>query len=851
MGNKTSFNNTNVLKIFKIDELNRMNNILISIDLMFIQKNVKTKRFRFIDINKNIINVDINTFLENNPKFFCKNHLYNFKNVLYKGNAIKIIANSKINIIDEDYLFNKDEYISIKDISKIDDNTIINFYSKISSFSLIDNSIQTIEGLNIKFELNKYLIKNISNNGITYFRNFIKKGNKIESTKISYINSLEKTFIQFIFYDYKEENIFNEIIIENNIIKINNVFISYEIKKKAKLRYYAEKIILKGNKNELTFYMYFYKGQINSVVCFINIIGGYYYEFLYQTLDIESLPHYQIISINNNNINITKYDCFQNKFKRRFNILNIEKQKIIREKIIFEENKEDIQINTYTNNFNSWNSWQIFIIIKDKTQYIFSESKIKLTLEKKEFNLESQFEKQLENFYRKYKKVSLLSDYKTDFKTQFGLIFNDKYILKRDKEDSNKGDNKKDKDNLIEDFVSNSSKESIDGNDIENDNENNYNYQDYFQKGFTEYDFKNDKTQYLKIKRLSFLIICKYKDKEELDEEISKLKFIIETSKRKEYIDYIDRIRILLAYVNGLVFDSENSEIKLCFLDNPKYGRILSNAHNFLISIYDKLNEESALYKICSQYNTYIKYNYTVGHHSFTGSLLTINDVKMDLYNLAFPYYFVYYDINYKDWAYFHPNSENVFINLSLFNGFKGYIQNLKGDDAERVSFLMSLVLIHERGGHSKVNEIIDNNSPRYYYLETFKVSIILKKESGYLLETVICPKNLVELLNQYDFPLTLKDVNLFIEPDFQKLNEEIEKENISSDNDDDNNIKNSKKPKKKNQKNKKKKKLSRRYLFFKYNTITQDMAIDDNSFDSEEFQMFLNLEENTKRKKY
>ena len=86
MGNKTSFNNTNVLKIFKIDELNRMNNVLISIDLMFIKKTVKTKRFRFIDINKNIINVDINTFLENNPKFFCKNHLYNFKNVLYKIN---------------------------------------------------------------------------------------------------------------------------------------------------------------------------------------------------------------------------------------------------------------------------------------------------------------------------------------------------------------------------------------------------------------------------------------------------------------------------------------------------------------------------------------------------------------------------------------------------------------------------------------------------------------------------------------------------------------------------------------------------------------------------------------------
>ena len=86
MSNKTSFNNTNSLKVFKINELNGMDNILISIDLIFIEKKVKIKKFRFQDINKNTINIDINPFLENNPKFFCKNHLYNFKNVLYKIN---------------------------------------------------------------------------------------------------------------------------------------------------------------------------------------------------------------------------------------------------------------------------------------------------------------------------------------------------------------------------------------------------------------------------------------------------------------------------------------------------------------------------------------------------------------------------------------------------------------------------------------------------------------------------------------------------------------------------------------------------------------------------------------------
>ena len=91
----------------------------------------------------------------------------------------------------------------------------------------------------------------------------------------------------------------------------------------------------------------------------------------------------------------------------------------------------------------------------------------------------------------------------------------------------------------------------------------------------------------------------------------------------------------------------------MCLLEDHIYGKILSNAHNFLISIYDKLKEESSLYKIFSQYNTYIRYNYTIGHHSFTGSLLTLNDIKLDLSKFTFPYYFIYNCKSDDNWAYF------------------------------------------------------------------------------------------------------------------------------------------------------------------------------------------------------
>ena len=836
----------NALKIYQINELNDQNNIFISIDLMYMKVNNEIK---FIDINKNIINVDINSFLNVNPNYFGNNHLYAFQNVLYTKNKIQITSKSSINEINEDYLFNKDEYKLINNLSNINDNTILNFYSKISSFSFINNSIQTKEGVNVKLELNNHLIKKISTNGITYFRNFIKQGNQILSTKLSYINTFEETFIQFFFYDYKiKDNIYDRLIVENNDIIIDNDIIKYKIKKKIKSRYYVDKIILKGNKKELTFYLYLYKGQINNVVCFINIEGGYFYEYIYQSLDSKNLPDSQNIS----NQAIYQYDSFQNKYKRRFNILNIKKQVINREEIIFTNDDEDkdIKVNTYYNDFNQWNSWQIFIIIKDR-EYVFSETKIKMISEKKKINFEDTFEKELDKFYSEYKKKALVSEEKEVFEKKYSLLFQDKYIIKENSEEDSDENKKKDKKfDLIEDFVQNKSTESIDDN--ENNNEDNsYNYQKYLSEGFAEYDFENNKKQYLQIKKLSFLIICKFLDSDGLNNGISGLKYILLNLKKKIYIDYIDKIRILITYVNGIIFNSKKYQNNLCLLEDHIYGKILSNAHNFLISIYDKLKEESSLYKIFSQYNTYIRYNYTIGHHSFTGSLLTLNDIKLDLYKIALPYYFIYNSNSDNSWAYFDPNSQNVFINLSLFDEFKGDIYSLKNENFEQVSFLMSLVLIHERGGHSKVDEINENNSPRYYYLDNFKISIIKHKESDYLVEEVIYSGNLVSLLSNYEnFPLSLKNVDLFVQSNFNKLNELLIENNIKSDDIDDKEKKDSKKPKKKILR--KKKKIGMRgYLFSKFNFIIQGKKYDKNLYNDPEYQLFLNLEKNTKRKKY
>ena len=273
------------------------------------------------------------------------------------------------------------------------------------------------------------------------------------------------------------------------------------------------------------------------------------------------------------------------------------------------------------------------------------------------------------------------------------------------------------------------------------------------------------------------------------------------------------------------------------FVYNKLYRELLLKAHNFLILIYNNLNEDSTLYRIFNQYNSHIKYNHSVGHHSFIGSLLTLNDIKLDLYNLSLPYYFIY-DNKDKIWSYYEPVSKNVFINSHLFQ--KSFF-NLKDDDLERVSYLILLILINQRGAHSKIDDINENIFPRYYYLPNFKFVIMKKKESGNFIEQHFYSDNLIELLNDNEnFPLLLKDVNLFIQPTFIQLKELIDKNisNISH------NYSKETEYSLKPTLRKRKKILTRGYLFSKFNLIILDTTDEDFTkiYNDPEYKEYLKL---------
>ena len=854
--NYQEINFLNPLRIYNINTLNERNSeLLISTELKYILENTKKQ---FIDIYKNKVYIEVDDFLKENQKFFGLNQIYLFKNVLYQNNRIKIISISLIEEINEDFVINKKDYTEIKNMNNNTINHIINFKSKIKKFSLNDNSVFTVDGFKINFNSNLDLMNKISINGITYFNNFNINGNEINSTILSYINSFEDTIIELYFIDFNiKSNYFNQIIIENFTYKIKDNFFNYKIKKKIQLNYYAEKIFIKGESKILEFNLYVYKGQINHFTCFINIIGGYHFEFIYESLKKENLPIKQTININNKTYDISLSDNFDNTLKNRFCIINIPKQEIKKEEIIF----ENVVVNNNKIDYEDFYSWQIFYIITDK-KYIFSESKIEIIANKKEIKFNPEFENELYLFYKKYKIHYHLSIFQKEILRDYPIIFNDQFLIKEikirnekeidekkkiEETEKNKGKTKYEKMKaLIQDFINNKSFEKIHIKSEKNNNNNCLNYQNYIIQGFTHYNIKNTKKQYRQIKSLCCLLLCKYLHYHALDSAINKIRQILYRLKSLS-LSYIDKIQILLGYTNYILkYPYRTLNLVLLGENYDKVENLFYKSHNFLINLYDKLNEESALFRIFNEYNNYIKYNFSIGHHSFTGSLLNINNIKLDLYKISKPYYFLFYLKKSDKWGYYESNSKNTFINMDHFNEFKEDIELLNNEDTERVSFLISLVFIHERGGHGKLDNINVKDFPRYYYSNNFKIIMIKNSESGYVIDKIIYNNDLLESLYEIiNFPLTVKDVNLFVGTNFDKLNELMSSINNNIIFEDDNMMITTQKPKyiKRSKDNKNKRKRDSYYLC-KYNMISQDMKKDD-SYDlinDREYEIFLNI---------
>ena len=187
------------------------------------------------------------------------------------------------------------------------------------------------------------------------------------------------------------------------------------------------------------------------------------------------------------------------------------------------------------------------------------------------------------------------------------------------------------------------------------------NYRKYIELSFHKYIFENSKTQFERIKKLCFLYILKYKYFKdnyliyaELAFLLNNYNVIIECSKN---LQYIDRIRLLLAFTNNRLFDNEyNTKSFSTYLINLNDLKdeftYLKNAYKILYQILDNLNESSSFFIALHQLNSYIGYSFYSNNKMYTSSILTVEDVKLDFIKNNHEYFFVNKIENVKTYSY-------------------------------------------------------------------------------------------------------------------------------------------------------------------------------------------------------
>ena len=191
--------------------------------------------------------------------------------------------------------------------------------------------------------------------------------------------------------------------------------------------------------------------------------------------------------------------------------------------------------------------------------------------------MDENYENQLYKFYKKFE---------NDFK-----MVNDKYPLLFRKEE-NSFDDKIDYLNINEIKNINNKELSNDSNDenkimdkrrLKSINKkvigDSNNYRKYIELSFLKYNFDDSQIQFKQIKMLCFLYILKYMPKTNNALKLKEI-FLIENYKNivkeSEGLAYIDRIRILISFINNKIFDTDYS---------------LINCYTFLIRIDDTKNK--------------------------------------------------------------------------------------------------------------------------------------------------------------------------------------------------------------------------------------------------------------------
>ena len=751
---------------------------------------------QFKDSTGRIIRLNIK--LESNKKYFFCNLLWDpkTKDIIYvSGISFYEEINSKLTIYNEVYKYNKDagNVIQGKVIkAKFSNNTI---------------SVKTIKDEIVNIQLNGNLIRKISFNSVCNFINFEKRGKSNANFKynnFSHIIIEEKTIIRFKFRDYQTINKYDTIKINDQYFPIDNKELDIEIKDVPDNNYFRQEIsYLKDKKKIHDFIVEVYKERINNVHSYLNLKkDGYCYDFLGISRNEDQLFKNQKIIINNKEETLSDIEKFDNLLKGRICIINIEEQDL--------DNNNAIKLNL-TNKIKSKinNSFKILCLTDLDGNISIDRFSLKTNeLKKYPFKMDENYEKELNDFYNKYsnnemefeknreeiiKKYNrIFAEEESSFNINQDYLINNNNIIINSSQNDQSFSSDEDLLNNNENEITDKKRHKINKNIINKEN----NYRKYTELGFSQFTFENSEIQFEQIKKLCFLQIMKYfnygvseHDRDIFQTFIKNYNSLIKSS---ENMEYIDKIKILLSFVNNRIFDKYNKNYKEATylvelkeddnneIDTNGYYIYIKKAYKILYEILDHLDESSAFFIALHQFNSYIDFSYSSHENMYTGSLLTLNDVKLDFVKNINQFCFLNETKNVDCYAHYCPYTKTIYYNPFTFLQNEIYLHELQFTNEASATVVSLFLIFHEICGHLKTGINNDKDTPKKNYSEDLKImtnSGILN-DSGFIFEKLLSGStiNPIDIMNYSDKKEieSLLNYKIYINKDFEDLRKKM-----------------------------------------------------------------------------
>ena len=639
--------------------------------------------YKFYDINNEYVPVnysDIKNKIEGQKLYIFNSFKFGKdsndceKLTPLKYSTLTPIDNNNI-IYNNDFFINKDQKVT-------------SFFGEIETFDLEKNEIKVFVKDNNKLvtvELNNVLFKKILLGCQCKFQCFLeKKQNLFTFTNFSDIILKEKTTILFEIIGTKRY--YDQIVIDNLIYDLDN-------KKNLECEINLEScnkniintgILLKNKKNnkEISYVMEINSGKQNLGNLYLGEDGKFTYQIYSQADKEEKLKKEFNLIIDGENMKLKNYDSFGNKLKNRITLINIPID-------LYKSNNKNLKNNINDSN----NNIKILKLISDtEKEYKFNlllEQERKSEIKYNELDLDL-----IDSFYDKYyyKIYKLNNDIKTI----------------------------REKDNIYYNLIC--KKEEI--NKFEN----------YIKQGFDKYIFNDNEKDYQFIKKICFIYLCNVK---QYSPNLTDFLYNYRNNiLNMNDLDFIERIRIIISLTNEYSCQKSYSNISLSLIGNNNNYKCVNIAHKMFLEITDSLTENCSLFHAIHQFNSIIRLEMDSNENMYSGSILTVNDIKLEIYKNLNRFYLISNEDSQLYGAMYKISKVIIIyykvITNSLFENKEPSV-----DEEKRISSAILIILFHELLGHLKTHINNELDSPRKIILPDLNIfTLDLKKnDSGYLLE--------------------------------------------------------------------------------------------------------------------